>query len=116
MKNDYRTLPEKAIDRLLNKRMGFETAYQQSLISLETYELLLREWEKSYSNAQKRLRRLEERAGLIKPLQVNEEHNYSFMSSIKNKINSSIVGKELLQSYGFWRAVCKGVVKVFKNN
>lgn len=102
MKNDCRTLPEKAIDRLLNKRMGFETAYQQSLISLETYELLLYEWEKSYTNAQKRLRKLEEKAGLLKDSEPTEEHNYSFMSSMKDKINSSVIGKELLQSYGFW--------------
>lgn len=114
MKNDYRSLPEKAIDRLLRKRMDFETAYQESLISLETYELLLYEWEKSYTNAQKRLRRLEEKAGLIKDSEPSEEHNYSFMSSIKDKISSSVVGKELLQSYRFWRAVRKRLVKVFR--
>lgn len=103
---DYRSLPEKFLDKLEHKRSDFEGAFEAGLITKARYHILLSEWQKSYERAIKRLDKLESEAACY--VEYDEQEKASFFKSFYEAIKDQNIVKESLCLY-------RGSVKLLRN-
>lgn len=97
---DFRSTPEKFLDKLEHKRSDFEGAYEAGLITKARYQILLSEWQKSYERAIKRLDKLESEANSYVEFDDNEYiSKSSFLKSFYEAIKDQNIVKESLCLY-----------------
>lgn len=99
---DFRTAPEKFLDRMDKKRSQFEGAFDAELITKARYQILLSEWQKSYERAIKRLDKLESEAAYYIEYDDSEYeyiHKPTFFKSFYEAIKDQNIVKESLCFY-----------------